>query len=214
MRSFAAHLQHHTLGVLLGWKSIQLAQSGLLDVTRAGGAGDVLQTIAAQETPECWGYLIQLRLDGKVIAGQFGLRCQNTFHPWIAAYDPAQAAISPGNLLLRDALMEMEALGLKRYDLAGGHDHYKKYYANQSVRTVSGFVSAPSVSGWMQSFSRSIWSLFGAPGARLERRFDHIAASELRLNRRLAEVFKAVRAGLFSGPRQIGHTPAKTERSS
>ncbi|MEL7447542.1 MAG: hypothetical protein AAGK02_17360, partial [Pseudomonadota bacterium] len=55
-----------TLGVLLGWKSAQLTDSGLLDVTRSGGAGDVLQTIAAQETSECWGYLIQLRLDGKI----------------------------------------------------------------------------------------------------------------------------------------------------
>jgi CelD/BcsL family acetyltransferase involved in cellulose biosynthesis len=77
--------------------------------------------------------LNMLYLDGKPAAAEIGLYSEGTYHSWIAAYDPAFSRCSPGLLLLEGVMQNARKLCISRIDLGVGHEHYKKYYANDEI---------------------------------------------------------------------------------
>jgi len=77
--------------------------------------------------------LNMLYLGGKPAAAEIGLYCEGTYHSWIAAYDPAFSRYSPGLLLLEGVMQNARKLGITLIDLGVGHEHYKKYYANDEI---------------------------------------------------------------------------------
>lgn len=191
------------LGVerLLSWKSDQFGREGLLDLTSANLSRAVLDHAIAtpfEEATQLGGFMTGLQIDGKLIAGHFGVRLGSDFHPWISAFDRDLTEYSPGVLLLYRVIEEMSMIGLTTYDLAGGHDFYKKYFAEQErfIRDIA--CSAPTIAGRLQHWSYESWKLFGAGNpasvaARIRRRIDHAAASESGLCARVTDFLTALR---------------------
>ncbi len=189
------------LDQLLAWKSDQFRRDGLVDVTAAPNSCAILRAAADLQPGDqgrLHGFLICLMLGDTLLAGHFGVRQGADFHPWIAAYNPDFSENAPGILLIYRAIEQIEEIGLETYDLSGGHDHYKKYFAeplrrNWNIRAQSGGLMAG-----LGGIQRSAWKLAGSAdeqglAARLRRRLDHIAACEPRLGARVGEFVTAVR---------------------
>lgn len=83
----------------------------------------------------------------------------------------------------------MPKLGLRVYELAGGHEHCKQYFARNVLSTLSGRVRLSGTGELVSDFSaledRSAQ-------ARLRRRLDDIAVCETRPLHRVSEVAKAL----------------------
>jgi CelD/BcsL family acetyltransferase involved in cellulose biosynthesis len=90
----------------------------------------------------------------------------------------------------------MPELGLTRYDLGPGHDHYKRAYGLNTVTIGEGAATAASIGGRVAHSMESVWSLAGAHGAgpvgQLRRRMDAIASTELTMGGRVRDFVEAV----------------------
>ena len=186
------------LNSLLRFKGQQFIESGLVNLVEATDARRVLDAVAASEN----GFLVTLWFEGQLISGHFGIRVGEAFHPWVAAFDPAFSDYSPGNLLIMQIIKNMREMGLKTYDLAQGHDHYKKYFCNDARPSREIFATAETRAGKRYRRTQSIWKLLGADReqsyfGRLRRRMNHIAVSELGTIPRVREFGYAVLARLI-----------------
>lgn len=183
------------LATLLEWKSAQFRDDGLLDITKASISKDILASAANMrgDEPNAYcGFMTELRLNGALLAGHFGIRKGAHFHPWISAYDQTMSPYMPGILLLQNAVEAMPEMGLTHYDLAGGHEHYKKYFTDGQPKAYAFEYSRASGYGALQKSGYAAWNLFGARrdnsiAARMRRRLDHIACCEYSVARRLSE---------------------------
>jgi CelD/BcsL family acetyltransferase involved in cellulose biosynthesis len=178
---------------LFALKSRQYVASGLVDLTQASRSRGILDAVAAS----AHGFQTSLWSGDTLISAHFGFRDGRAFHPWIAAYNPDFAHFSPGNILLKRVVLAMPEMGLDAYDLAEGHEHYKKYYTNAG-RTLYAASVTTAPHGWLIAAGRAAWRAAGAGNEgslaqRVSRRLDHGAASEHRLGARLADLATAVR---------------------
>lgn len=189
------------LAQLLAWKRAQFLEDGLVDLTCATHSGQLLQAVAHTPSPDgqaLGGYMVELVCRERLLAGHFGIVLNGHFHPWISAYDPALGDYAPGIILLYRLLEHFSETGLKSYNLASGHDHYKKYFAEPVIPTRPLHVYAQSPVGMAQGLGERVWGLLGtreetAAGARLRRRLDHLAACEPGLGARVSGFIYAVR---------------------
>ena len=144
------------------------------------------------------GLMINLYAGDLLIGGHFGVRQGATYHPWIASTNPAMAAWSPGQIFFLRAIAAMPELGLTRYDLGPGHDHYKRAYGLRTFQIGEGAATAASVAGCVAHSVESVWTLAGAHGAgpvgQLRRRMDAIASTELTVIGRVRGFVEAVAA--------------------
>lgn len=173
--------------LLMGWKSEQFQRSGLHDVLAPDWVRSLMRSLFSTTEGPMQGLLVTLRAGGRPIAGHFGIRSGAAFHPWIAAFDPDFAAYGPGVTMVSQAIRAMGRLGLKTYDLSGGHDHYKKPFAAESESIAQGMVSGgrpPSARRFADRPSALV---------RVGRRLDHIAAAEPTLPGRVRGVLTALR---------------------
>jgi CelD/BcsL family acetyltransferase involved in cellulose biosynthesis len=187
------------LAALLGWKRAQYQRTGRHDVLAPRWTSDMMTTLFREGGGEVEGLMVTLRVEGRVAAGLYGIRAGRDYNPWIAAFDPEFAPWSPGQLILHALMEKMPDLGLTRVDLAGGHDHYKKYYANAHEVMRTGLVTAGGLARARTGLVRLPWALGEAmPGkvsyqvARLHRRTELIASSELDWRGRLGGLWRAV----------------------
>jgi CelD/BcsL family acetyltransferase involved in cellulose biosynthesis len=167
---------------LIAWKRQQLQRTGLHDVLGSAWTQELMQAAFARAGDELSGLFLGLKIGDRLVAGHFGVRQGDRYHPWIAAHDPALSAYSPGVVFLWKAIEAMRGLGLSVYDLSGGHDHYKRPFASGYVEIAAGMAG------------RSRPAATSAPLARLQRRMDQIAAVELSLGGRLQGLATAVAA--------------------
>ena len=184
---------------LLGWKRAQYQRTGRHDVLAPRWASELMQTLFREGQGEVQGLMVTLRVEGRVAAGLYGIRAGRDYNPWIAAFDPEFAPWSPGQLILHELMEKMPDLGLTRVDLAGGHDHYKKYYANAHEKMRTGLVTASGLARAHTRVARLPWTLGEAiPGsvsrqvARLHRRAELVASSELDWRGRLNGMWRAI----------------------
>lgn len=177
------HPPEDVLDAVLGWKQKQFQDDGLIDLTEAKNSAATLQALQAiePEAPDYFGaFMVWLEVDGQVIAGHFGVRLRQAFHPWISSFDDAFADYAPGIQLLCQALDKFQDMGLASYDLASGHAHYKKYFADPVIRTRPVRYYANTPLGLYHRIGYEGWNILGAKrdngiAARLRRRFDQIA---------------------------------------
>lgn len=181
---------------LLTWKREQLQRTGLHDFLRPAWTSGLLTDLFERRNGPFQGLMINLYAGDELVAGHFGVRLGDVYHPWIASTNPAFAAWSPGQIFFLRAIAAMPALGLSRYDLAPGHDHYKRAYAFSQTPVRSGAATAASVAGLMASSVESAWNLAGAGGtgvvARLRRRMDVINSVELTMGGQMRGLVDAV----------------------
>ncbi len=180
---------HANFQDLLGWKHRQLAETGLFNYLEAPRVRTFLERARQRcETNGLQGLMLTLTLGGKPIAGHFGVRLGEVYHPWIAAYDPVYARYSPGLILIRRAIEAMPNLGLATYELGAGHSQYKKVYAAQVTSIGAGVVFGGGFSGAVerageamaQSLERFPEKRISSAVQRMRRRADVIASAEQR----------------------------------
>ena len=190
------------LAQLVAWKRDQFHRTGVHDVLGPAWSRALIDEAFAKRTGAVTGQLVTLRVDGKVVAGHFGLRSPTIYHPWIAAFDPDFAAYSPGIVLLSRAIATMPGLGLTRYELSGGCGHYKAAFASEETPLREGLLEVrPSARARMR---RPVIL------ERVRRRFDRIVETELTFGGRLSGVAGA----LHDLPRRLpAHAAPRMEES-
>ena len=188
------------LATLIAWKREQFAATRRHDVLGAAWTRGLLEACAAQEREGFAGMMATLRYGGRLAAAEFGLRSGGTLHGWIAGYDPAFAACSPG-LVLQERLLERAAdAGVRRVVLGTGEDHYKRYYASFHEGVDEGVAAAAGLAGGARAMAAGLLRVveqgrFG-PASRLagqtRRRLDVILAVETSMGGQLRGVRRAL----------------------
>ena len=178
---------------MFAWKREQFARTGLHDVFAPAWTQRLMHALFERREGPLQGLMIVMTVAGKPAVMHFGVREGGRFHPWIASQDPGLAAYSPGQTFLWRAIEAMPSMGLKVYDLAAGHDHYKTPFASDAIPLMDGALRlSPGLEGgaW-----RLVESALGVSGAgRLRRRMDQIASVELTLAGRVKGLVHAVAA--------------------
>jgi len=173
---------------LMAWKSEQFRRTGLHDVLAPDWVRTLMRSLFETREGPLTGLMLTLRVGGKPVAGHFGVRAGAVFHPWVAAFDPDFAAYGPGVTLVSRAVRDMNRLGLTRYHLSGGHDHYKHPFVIGAETVFQGAVSRAARPPSARRFAER-----PSPLVRLGRRLDHIAAVETTLPGRVRGVLTALR---------------------
>lgn len=196
VRLVAGDLSREAFNLLIDWKREQLARTGGHDFLRADWTRELMADLFSARDGDFRGLMINLYAGDTLVGGHFGIRLGEVYHPWIASTNPEHAAWSPGQIFFLRAIAAMPELGLTRYDLGPGHDHYKRAYGLNTVTIGEGAVTASSIGGRMASSMESVWTLAGAHGAgpvgQLRRRMDAIASSELTMTGRVRDFVEAV----------------------
>jgi CelD/BcsL family acetyltransferase involved in cellulose biosynthesis len=181
---------------LIAWKREQLARTGVHDFLRPDWTRNLMLDLFQKQDGPFQGLMINLYAGGQLIGGHFGVRLNGVYHPWIASTNPAYAEWSPGQIFFMRAIAAMPGLGLERYDLGPGHDHYKGAYALSQVQIGDGTATASGMAGRMASSLDGVWALAGGGGAgpvgRLRRRMEAIASVELTMGGRVRGFVHAV----------------------
>ena len=168
---------------LVRWKREQFARTGAHDVLHPAWARALMHDVAALRDDGAEGRLYTLRAAGRLVAGHFGLQVGGVFHPWIAAFDPALCAYSPGMLFMSAAVREASRFGVRRYELSTGSDEYKTVFADGAEPAASGVAAlAPAAAP----------ALRGPLLDRVRSRLDFIAEAEISLAGRMHGVARAV----------------------
>ena len=171
------------LSELMRWKREQFRRTGMHDVLHPRWSREMMERLFATTEGELSGLLIGLRGRGRLLAAHFGARAGGVYHPWLAAYDPAFAAWSPGLVLLSMAVRAMPEARLTRYELSGGSAHYKTVFASGEDSLSEG---SAELRGAGPPLKRPVLV------ERVRRRLDHIAQTELTLSGRLQGVATAL----------------------
>lgn len=191
---------------LYGMKSVQYRESGLIDLTSAPRARALLDRVEASSA----GFQASLWSGDELVSADFGFREGKSFHPWIAAYNPAFATYSPGNIFQKQVIEKLPEMGLETYDLADGHDHYKKYFTNSGRMIYRADVTVSGARGWWLSAQGRFWKAAGAnaegsPAGRLKRRSDHAAVCYDRNAAKVADLLTALQKRGVSATPESGH---------
>jgi CelD/BcsL family acetyltransferase involved in cellulose biosynthesis len=195
LRLVAPERRRGALEQLLAWKSAQLKQSGLHDVLAPDWTRRLMRRLFNTRQDGFEGLMMGLYAGGRLVAGQFGVRLHGHYHPWIAAMDPALKAYSPGNLFQWLAIEAMPRLKLSIYELGVDGDHWKQAYAHDTLPVSVGLAVAAGAAGRMAATGERLYAWPAqrvATLGRLQRRLDHIAASELTLSGRTLGVIEAL----------------------
>lgn len=196
VRLVAGDASRDAFNLLIDWKREQLARTGGHDFLRADWTRELMADLFTAREGEFRGLMINLYAGDTLVAGHFGIRQGAVYHPWIASTSPDHAAWSPGQIFFLRAIAAMPELGLTRYDLGPGHDHYKRAYARSTITIGEGAATASTLGGRMAHSMESVWSLAGAHGAgpvgQLRRRIDAIASTELTMAGRVRDFVEAV----------------------
>lgn len=177
------------LDQLFAWKRAQFKRTGRHDVLSSAWSETLMRSLFATQEGPLQGLLLTMTVAGRPVAGHFGVRRGEVYHPWIAAFDPALSEYSPGWTFLRRAIDAMPAVGLSRYDLAGGHEHYKTPLASERAPIGIGSLHAQAAPASLDAALAFAGRALGEARAplvdKVRRRLDHIAAAETSLTGRL-----------------------------
>jgi CelD/BcsL family acetyltransferase involved in cellulose biosynthesis len=126
----------------MGWKG----ERG----TAIGSRQDTLgfyRDIASWAADRGWLRIHMLRLDGRPIAAGLALRAGGIqFHLKIG-FDPAYRKLAPGTLLMREYIHSAFADGLRRIEMLGDEEAYKRTWCPDTRETVGLQAFAPSIAG-------------------------------------------------------------------
>jgi CelD/BcsL family acetyltransferase involved in cellulose biosynthesis len=126
----------------MGWKGEQ--------GTAIGSRTDTLRfyrEIVAWAAHRGWLRIHILRLDGRPIAVGVALRSNGIqFHLKIG-FDPAYRQLAPGTLLMREYIHGAFADGLRRIEMLGDDEAYKRVWCPETRETIGLQAFAPSIAG-------------------------------------------------------------------
>jgi CelD/BcsL family acetyltransferase involved in cellulose biosynthesis len=133
------------LAAMIGWKRAQYRRSGISDAFAVPWTSELLDRIAATQTPGFAGVCSALRVDGRIVAVHVGMRSDRVLHYWFPAYDPEFGKYSPGLVLVLRLAEEMSRAGVRAIDLGKGDSRYKESLMTGAVDLREGAVALPSL---------------------------------------------------------------------
>lgn len=198
LRLEAPDPSHETFNSLMAWKRRQLAATGLHDFTSSPWVMELFHRLFQNPDAAFGGLMIGLYAGKRPVAAHFGVRQGDWYHPWIGAYDPELAAFSPGVVHQVMAAEAAAGLGVRIYDLGPRADHSKAMFANTWTVVRQGLATSPTLPARLAVESERMLAPTGGLAllGRVRNRWDHVAAVELTLGRRIAGMARA--AGSFS----------------
>ena len=143
------------LRTLLGWKSDQYRRTGITDRFAHRWVVELVERLHATRSESFAGVLDMIYVDGRPMAGHFGVRTSTTLGAWFPAYDIAFARYSPG-LIQHLAMAERSAeVGIVVIDMGRGESEYKDKLKNGEFTVVEGRVAsagARATAHWLMGF--------------------------------------------------------------
>ena len=134
------------LATLIALKCAQYARSEKLQAPLFVRRNvELLYRLLDARSPQCTGMLSTLKLDGRMVAAHFGLRCHETLHYWFPVYDPAFSSYAPGRILFRRVLEASALQGVRCIDRGEGDTPAKRDFANREHLFYRGLWSAGGV---------------------------------------------------------------------
>jgi len=132
---------------LMAWKSDQYRRTGRIDRFSRGWVVDLVSDLLEVQSDGFRGMLSFLYVDGKPIAGHFGLCFDRVMTGWFPAYDRSYHSYSPGMLHhLRLARAAADA-GIHRIDMGKGAKDYKETLKSWDLFVAEGTVAGRSPLG-------------------------------------------------------------------
>lgn len=170
---------------LMAIKVEQFYTTGITNVLGSKWVKAFMRDLFAMRGSDFGGCMVSLYAGDKFVAGHFGVRLGNWFHPWIASTCPASHPYSPGILFMSEMIQHADGLGLRIIDLSAGHSHYKAQFCRRPYNAFTGVVGARPNTAPRQDA--------GALGM-ISRRLDLIGAVEPDLGGRLGAISSAIAA--------------------
>jgi CelD/BcsL family acetyltransferase involved in cellulose biosynthesis len=164
-------------------KVAQFHETGITNVLRPKWVQGLMQDLFENQIGDFGGCLVSLYAGEKFVAGQFGVRLGNWFHPWIASTCPLSHPYSPGIVFLSEMVKASTSLGLRVIDLSGGHAHYKAQFCRTPYTAKAGPIGAKPENAPSQQ---------SGPRAMIARRLDLIGAVEPDLWGRASAIGSAI----------------------
>ncbi len=125
---------------LMAIKVAQFHETGITNVLRPKWVQGFMLDLFGLQGGAFGGCLVSLYAGDKFVAGQFGVRLGDWFHPWIASSCPASRAYSPGIIFLSEMLRKSKDLDFRIIDLSSGHSHYKSQFCRTPFLAQTGIV--------------------------------------------------------------------------
>jgi CelD/BcsL family acetyltransferase involved in cellulose biosynthesis len=177
------------LRTLMRWKSEQFARTKFVDRFRIPWVVDVVERVYATQTPEFAGVLSVLRVDGRPVALNLGLRSHSALEIWFPTYDPRFAHYSPGRILLLRLARAAHDAGVATIELGRSGASYKQRLMSGERPQAVGCVTLEPRRERHHTVERLLRSL---PGDRVDRFLDR---QDERRRWRALEPKRAVEAG-------------------
>ncbi|MEO3813079.1 GNAT family N-acetyltransferase [Sphaerisporangium sp. B11E5] len=144
LRHDYATTDESALRTLLDWKTDQYRRTGRADRFSRPWILELVQNLLRVNTPDFGGSLDMIYVDGRPVAGHFGLRTATTLAGWFPAYDPAFAKYSPG-LIHHLAMAEKAAgAGIRLIDMGRGEKEYKEKLKTGELWVTEGRLARPT----------------------------------------------------------------------
>lgn len=132
------------LRALIDWKTDQYRRTGRADRFSRPWILRLVENLLQIDTEHFGGSLDMVYVDGRPVAGHFGLRTKTTLAGWFPAYDTAFAKYSPG-LIHHLAMAERAAgTGIRLIDLGRGEKEYKEKLKTGELWVTEGRIARPS----------------------------------------------------------------------
>lgn len=195
LRLSAPDTRRAALERLFAWKSAQLRSTGMHDFLAVDWIQTLLHRLYETRRHGFEGLMMSLYAGDRHVAGQFGVRLNGHFHPWIGAMDPELRPYSPGVVFQWHAIEAMPALDLDIFELGVGGEHWKRMFSLESLSVRTGLATASGPAGRATATQERLydWPAHRVePLSRFRRRLDHIAATELTLAGRARGVISAL----------------------
>jgi CelD/BcsL family acetyltransferase involved in cellulose biosynthesis len=137
------------LRTLLDWKTDQYRRTGRTDRFARPWILRLVENLLRVNTPGFGGSLDMIYVDGRPVAGHFGLRTATTLAGWFPAYDPAFSKYSPG-LIHHLAMAERAAeAGIRMIDMGRGEKEYKEKLKTGELWVTEGRIARPTAGAGM-----------------------------------------------------------------
>lgn len=170
---------------IMAIKVDQFYRTGITNVLGSKWVKALMQDLFDRQGGDFGGCLVSLYAGDKIVAGHFGVRQGDWFHPWIASTCAASHPYSPGIIFMSEMIQQADRLGLRIIDLSAGHSHYKAQFCRSPYIAHAGVVGNRPHTAPRQGA--------GALGM-ISRRLDLIGAVEPDLGGRLGAITSAIAA--------------------
>jgi CelD/BcsL family acetyltransferase involved in cellulose biosynthesis len=169
VRLVAHDTNEESFDIMMAIKVDQFHQTGVTNVLRSDWVKRFMRDLFHHRSDAFGGCMMSLYAGKKFVAGHFGVRLGDWFHPWIASTCPLSHPYSPGIIFLHEMTRQSDKVGLRIIDLSAGHGHYKSQFCRDPISVHAGVIGAKPKAAPNQG---------SGPLAHIARRLDLIGAVE------------------------------------